>query len=87
MKTTSNGKIRRSEDEWRGIVGEFEGSGLSQEKFCRRRGIATTSFYAWRNKLGKKEMPATRFVEVVAAQKSWDMELDLGCGVLLRIKR
>jgi transposase-like protein len=37
--------------EWRRIVRDQESSGLSVTSFCHRRGVAQSTFYAWRRKL------------------------------------
>lgn len=37
---------------WRGLVGEWRESGLTQEAFCRERGVAVASFRWWKWKLG-----------------------------------
>lgn len=37
---------------WQGLVGEWRESGLTQEVFCRERGVAVRSFRWWKWKLG-----------------------------------
>ena len=36
---------------WRRRVGQWAGSGLSQERFCRRHGLALATFQVWRRRL------------------------------------
>ena len=40
------GKVQR-ERYWKGLVAEWRGSSLSVNEFCRRRGIAPSSFWYW----------------------------------------
>jgi transposase-like protein len=65
MKVTSNGKVRRSETEWREIFARCEQSGLSRSAFCRREGIAKASFDKWRHRLPALSDPSPNaFVEL-----------------------
>ena len=40
-------EVRRGRDYWAGVVGEFEGSGLTQREFCEKRGVKFTAFRNW----------------------------------------
>jgi transposase-like protein len=68
MKTPTSAALR-----WRRIVQEQHASGLSVAAFCRRRGLALPSFYAWRRRLreGARPTPAAAagpaFVELQLA--------------------
>ncbi len=65
MKVTSNGKVRRSETEWRETFARWAQSGLSRNAFCRREGIAKASFDEWRHRLPALSDPAPNaFVEL-----------------------
>jgi hypothetical protein len=64
--------VRRGRDYWAGVVGEFEGSGLTQREFCERRGLKFTAFRNWvyrvRGKVGAKpgrKRVAGQFVQIV----------------------
>jgi hypothetical protein len=37
---------------WERLLRQFPSSGLTVREFCRRRGVAEPSFYAWRRRLG-----------------------------------
>jgi len=41
-------RVRRSAEQWRGILAEWAGSGLSQSEFCRRRGFSLVTFGGWK---------------------------------------
>ena len=87
MNLLSNGKVRRSESEWREIVERFEQSGMLQAEFCKREGLAASSFQKWRRKFsnGLEE----EFVELRPArgkESKWSVELELSNGAILRLK-
>ena len=51
---------------WRDLIERQRASGLSVAGFCRRDGVAASSFFAWKRKLGSS--PATpAFVEATVA--------------------
>jgi hypothetical protein len=78
MQALSDGRVRRTESEWRAIVGKFELSGLSEVGFCRKANVSRKSFRIWRERLTaagtsprvratRKPRPApTGFIEWVA---------------------
>ena len=75
---------RRSAEEWRILVDEYEDFAGSQAEFCRCRGVSAGALAYWRRKLG-----GAAFVEIPgpAVVGNWDVELDLGSGMVLRIRR
>jgi hypothetical protein len=102
----SEKRVRRSAEEWRGLVERFGGSGLSQAEFCRQEGISAVSLSSWRRKLGfqpvtggkrRREEPSAKdepgeWVELPVGAlggtgRGWEIELDLGEGVCLRLRR
>ena len=74
---------------------DFEASGQTQAVFCAGRGVGLSTFCRWRQKLGVDGLDlgpndGTAFVELapgVAAAPTWDVELDLGGGTVLRVRR
>lgn len=42
---------RRSREEWRSLLSNFERSGLGVDAYCRRESIGASSFYRWREVL------------------------------------
>ena len=84
MRTTRNGRVYRSESEWRGVIESFERSGRSEAEFCAAENLAPTSFAKWRRKLEGKS--AARFVELPAAvTKRSELELMFPSGLVLRV--
>ena len=85
--------VRRSPSEWQQLIDEQARSGLSQTAFCAARTVSTTSFQHWKRQLGAAASPSPSptwldlgpLRESVAA--GWDIELELGAGVCLRLRR
>ena len=97
MQVTSNGKVRRSEAEWREILAQWKQSGLSRNVFCKRAGIAKASFDKWKQRLSMSADPSPRsFVELSvplddsagsAALGDGEFEMVFPGDVVLRWKR
>ena len=71
-------------------MARYEASGLSGEGFCEAEGIGKSAFWRWRRRLANREAGAGKAVFVELAgdpAPSWDAELDLGAGVVLRVRR
>lgn len=91
--STVTRRNRRSEQEWRAVMAQFARSGLGSEAFCAREGLAPSTFWNWRSRLQrggrtKAAAPVSPFVELVSdsASREFDIELDLGRGVILRMR-
>lgn len=89
-------RVRRSEADWRELFVRFEASGQSRAAFCAEQGIVMSSFARWWQRLRpgvrrRKALVADPvFVELAPARDSgshWDMELELGAGMVLRLRR
>ena len=37
---------------WREVLRRFDGAGMSVGEFCKREGVAQSSFHRWRSRLG-----------------------------------
>jgi len=86
--------VRRSEEEWRELFSRFQRSGQTREQFCAEQDVVLSSFSRWWRKLeqatGSEEPVAEGglFVELASnAESTWDVELQLGSGVVLRLRR
>lgn len=102
MRVLADGRVRRTEAEWRGLVERFEKSGLSMTAFCSRAKLPRSSFVKWKGRLGGKravERPARSspaFVEWMAPPSAQaepakgggagELELSLPGGVVVRWK-
>jgi hypothetical protein len=80
---------RRGRVDGERLVAEFEGSDLGRKAFCEAHSIAVTTLDYWRKRLRGRSAAATGFVELTpnADGDRLDIELDLGAGMVLRIRR
>ncbi len=94
---------RRSRAHWQAVIARAEASGQSIPAFCRAEGIRPRTFYGWRARLNAPPgealvaptTPGTgeaaRFLDLgtlgAAGAGPWDLELELGAGVTLRLRR
>lgn len=85
--------LRRGESEWRTLIGEFSSSGLTRQAFCAAKGLSVATFDLWRRKLSVRPPVSPMFVEISSPVRApavlaeWDVELDLGDGRVLRLRR
>jgi transposase-like protein len=91
-------RTRRSREEWRSLVSRFEASGETREAFCAEMGISVSTLRRWCSRFREQARaavsPAPVFVELPAEEKRaeapmppWEVEVQLGDGVLLRLRR
>ena len=87
-------RVRRSEAQWRELFARFDESAQSRERFCAERDVVVSSFIRWWKKL--RQSPRSQaagvqdpvFVELPSEHEPrWDVELQLGAGVVLRLRR
>jgi hypothetical protein len=86
MQVSSNGKVRRSESEWREIVARCARSGFSARQFCRQEKVNFNSFQRWSKRLaGSRE---GEFIDVTPDRESrcsWAVEVELADGTIVRV--
>ena len=86
-------RTQRSPKQWQQLIEKFEPTRQTIEVFCKTHGIATFSFYKWRASISAVEPSSTPlFVPLTTQQPSyqpqqWDIELELGHGLVLRINK
>lgn len=82
---------RPGAEEWRRLILEQERGEETQREFCASRGLAPRTFQYWRRKLrsvpGSGSPAFVELTEGVPFGGSWDVELSLGDGVVLRVRR
>ena len=79
--------VRRSSEDWRELVREFEASGETLKAWCAGRGFSSKTLSNWRRRF-RSAAPA--FVAVPAESgppPALEVELDLGGGAVLRLRR
>ena len=96
---TRGARVRRSEDEWRALFARFERAGQTIEQFCTEQGLGLSTFSRWRQRLRGEGRAEPRgcsepvFVELSSPEVAktdapgWDVELQLGAGVYLRLRK
>ena len=90
-------RVMRSRSQWKALLEEFNTSGLTKSAFCKKHRIATSSLYRWQQIL-VEHTGATDFIDVTeplssvpvpapsrARNNDWQVELELGAGVVLRL--
>ena len=91
------GGTRRTRAQWSTLIAQYRGSALTQKAFCSTHGLAISSFSkalreARADSADTERSPA--FVPVlvdsaahhVVPSSAWDVELNLGAGIVLRIR-
>ncbi|MDP6599605.1 MAG: hypothetical protein QGI86_27695 [Candidatus Poribacteria bacterium] len=85
---------RRSREEWQQLVEQFEQSGLNQKEFCDSNDVNYDRLGFWKRRLRKLDSTSNLFVEMtkqitppVTSNSAWDVELDLGNGTVLRLRK
>jgi transposase-like protein len=88
-ETTGEQRAAGRSEYWREQIAQQEGSGLSVQRFCERRGVTEQSFYVWRKRLQKQQPVRFALVETAAAERPCgtepSLELVLAKGERLRI--
>jgi hypothetical protein len=90
MRVLADGRVRRTESEWRALIERQARSGMSELAFCKKVKLSRGSFRKWKGRLSEVESPAA-FVEwvtpeVVEEASGVDFELTLPGGAVLRWK-
>jgi hypothetical protein len=91
MQVMSNGRVRRTEEEWRTLVARWKKSAVGARVFCRKESVQLSSFLRWRQRL--QESPTQpEFVPIVSippsatTTSSWAIEVRLPHGVKLELR-
>ncbi len=90
MPKSRSNRTRRTRSQWTEILGRFASSQLDSREFCRREGLALSSFQRWRRRLGP--VAAADFVELVPTSSPsdaaliWSLDVSLPGGVCLRFQ-
>lgn len=94
MNEVSAPATRKSRAQWIELMAAYEGGDLSQREFCEQHAVAYSTFGYWRKQLRSPVLavkPAAEPLLELSAfgldnTRDWRVELDLGCGVLLRVR-
>ena len=69
MRASSNGRVRRSAEEWRAVVSRYEASDLGPSAFCQAEQVGLSSLMRWRRKLSATDTQPG-FVELTPARET-----------------
>ena len=97
-KSSNQRRVRRSREEWGSVVSRFEESGQTRGAVCAETGISVSTLRRWCSRLRQRPpagvSQAPVFVELPGEQNkaeasvpSWEVELQLGAGVVLRLRQ
>ena len=91
-------RVMRTETQWKALLDEFNTSGLTRSAFCKQHRIATSSLYRWQKALTGPST-AAEFIDITEPvvksaptlpvpgnDSLWQVELELGAGVILRVR-
>jgi hypothetical protein len=90
-------RVQRTRSQWQSLVDEFTTSGLTKIAFCKKRGIATSCFHRWQQ-VFTGQSAAGEFIDItepitavasrppVEGNADWQVELELGAGMVLRLR-
>lgn len=87
---------RRTQDQWKALVEQWEKSNKSAREFCDEQGLGYASFCQWRKRLKAIPRPASAepeasFIDLAALSSSvnggWHIVLSLGNGVELKLSQ
>ncbi len=96
MKRTH--RPRQTPEQIQSLVTQFHQSELSSATFCKKHGLAYSSFYKWCNKYSvsalasvNKSSPPTQFIDLQAMAAphhgGWNIILKLGNGIELLLSQ
>jgi putative transposase len=63
---------------WGDVLRRFEGAGTSVTEFCKREGVAESSFHRWRSRLGSPSSSASPAGHEATPEKRSAAFVDLG---------
>lgn len=89
---------RYSAEQWQQFIEQQATNGQSQETFCVTQGLALSTFRRWKTRLCTQPAesspnPMALFAPLLGTSEAsdcgngWDIELDLGHGICLRMRR
>ena len=90
-------RVQRTRGQWKSLVEEFTTSGLTKTAFCKKKTIATSCFHRWQQ-VFSGQSAAAEFIDItepvaavassppVAGNADWQVELELGTGMVLRLR-
>lgn len=75
MVNSFESQRNKREQYWHEQIKGWENSGLKQQEYCRKNGLALATFGYWRRKLKKNEPQAVRFFPLTVPDKARPVHL------------
>ena len=98
LRSEPKARTQRTRSQWKSLVDGFNTSGLTRTAFCKNNHIATSCLYRWQ-KVFAGQPAAAEFIDITepVARTSrtlavpdsdglWQVELELGSGMVLRVR-
>ena len=98
VQTKSKARVQRTRKQWKSLVDEFTSSGLTKTAFCKKHSIATSCLYRWQ-KVFEGQPALADFIDITQpvsqatpelsandTSAQWQVELELGAGIVLRLR-
>ena len=92
-------RVVHDEASWRQLIAQYETGSLTQKSFCQQHRISVSSFHKWRNRFKHEDegnfidisnaiVPTHHTPESAVEQENsvWQVELELGQGMVLRVR-
>ena len=93
MSNAASSNTRRDRSAWEQLMAQYEAGDLSQRSFCEQNGLAYSTFGYWRKQLRQSAHNETQPASLIelpmlstGESRDWRVELDLGKGMVLRLK-
>ena len=86
MSNTASTNTRRDRSAWEQLMAQYEAGDLSQRHFWEQHGLAYSTFGYWRKQLRQPASLIELPMLPTSESRGWRVELDLGKGVVLRLK-
>ena len=83
-------RIRRTSQQWQAQVDDQATSRLSAQQYCDQHQLCYPIFCKWRKQSNEPAPASLIDLSSLAREptnQTWDIELDLGSGMALRLKR
>ncbi len=92
-------RVRRSREQWRRIIAEYESENLTQQEFCAKHNLGNVSFNKWYHRLKSDQSNGFVALPVVNTEKAEnasgvtqttnhiEVRLELGDGLVLHLSR
>jgi len=98
VETKPKTRVQRTREQWKALVDEFATSGLTKAFFCKKHRIASSCLYRWQKVFAEQPVLAD-FIDITQPvpgatpeppaadnNKQWQVELELGAGIVLRLR-